>query len=242
MQRFQVFIWPDTFPPFDQLAQRQPIDAQERERAASILGVLPTLTLEGLGSVHPSGDGAPLTYTPEAQEIFDQWELAHATEVRDMTRSESYRAHLGKQPSTFARLATIFHALEVAAVGVEKHPHPARVGQESAALAGLWCEYLTGHARKLWGEGQRGDVLDAREVLRFIERGSVRDGQRVSEARAALAQGKAGMTGPRLKAALALLEACGAVKGEKIPSSSERGGRPSELLRIHPQALDALDF
>lgn len=239
LQRFQVFIYPDTFPPFDQAAQRQPLDAQEREAAAAVLDALPGLTLAGLGSIHPSGDGAALTYTPAAQSIYDAWEVEHAAQVRDMGKGEAYRAHLGKQPGTFARLAMIFHALDVAAVGVDRHPHPAQVGEESAALAGLWCEYLTAHARKLWSEGQRADVLDAREVLRFIERGSVRDGQKVSEARAALAQGKAGMTGPRLMGALELLEGCGAVKVEKLPPAGERGGRPSPLLRIHPQALDA---
>lgn len=239
LQRFQVFIYPDIFPPFDQAAQRQPLDAQAREAAAAVLDALPGLTLAGLGSIHPSGDGAPLTYTPEAQAIYDAWEVEHASQVRDMSKGEAYRAHLGKQPGTFARLALIFHALGVTAAGADRHPHPAQVGEESAVLAALWCEYLTPHARKLWSEGRRADVLDAREVLRFIERGSVRDGQKVSEARAALAQGKAGMTGPRLKAALELLEGCGAVRVEKLPPAGERGGRPSPLLRIHPQALDA---
>ncbi|MDV6376093.1 DUF3987 domain-containing protein [Deinococcus arenicola] len=239
LQRFQVFIYPDTFPPFDQAAQRQPLDVQEGERAGAVLDALPGLTLELLGSIHPSGDGAPLIYSPEAQMVYDVWEVDHAAQVRDMSRGEAYRAHLGKLPSTFARLALIFHALSVVEVGVDRHPNPAQVGEESALLAALWCAALIPHARKLWGEGRRRDVLDAREVLRFIERGSVRDAQKVSEVRAALAQGKAGMTGPRLAAALELLEACGAVRVDKLPPAGERGGRPSPLLRIHPQALDA---
>ncbi|CAM3980861.1 DUF3987 domain-containing protein [Deinococcus frigens] len=239
LQRFQLFVWPDRWPEFNQEAQHRGVDREVREGAAAVLDVLPTLTAEVLGSVYPSGDAAPLTYTPEAQAVFNAWEVAHERAKRDMSKGEAYRSHISKQPGTFARLALTFHALSVAEVGVDRHPAPAQVGEESAALAGLWCEYLTPHARKLWSEGRRRDVLDAREVLRFIERGSVRDAQKVSEVRAALAQGKAGMTGPRLTAALELLEGCGAVRVEKLPPAGERGGRPSPMLRIHPQALDA---
>jgi hypothetical protein len=92
------------------------------------------------------------------------------------------------------------------------------------------------HALKLWGEGRRGDVLDAGEVLRFIERGRIRDGQKVTEARAVLAEGKAGMTGERLTAALRVLEGCGAARVETVTNGK---GRPSKVLRLHPDVLDA---
>lgn len=241
LQRFQVFIWPDAFPPFDQAAQRQPLSPEVRARAAAVLDVLPTLTLETLGSTYPSGDGAPLTYTPDAQAVFDTWEVEHAQAVRDPCKGEAYRSHLGKQPGTFARLALLFHALEVAAAGgLEYHPHPAQVGEEPAALAGAWCEYLTAHARKLWREGRRVDVQDARAVLGYIERGRIQDGQKVSEVRRVLADNRAGFTGERLRAALGVLEACGAVKVD-TPPAGEKGGRPSPVLRVHPDALAALD-
>ena len=190
LQRFQVFIWPDAFPLFDQIAQREAVDAQQRSAAHSVLDALGALTLPALGSTYPSGDGAPLIYTPEAQSIYDAWEVQHEAQKRDTATGEAYRSHLAKQSGTFARLALIFHALDVAALG-GAHAHPARVGAQSAALAGDWCEYLATHARKLWREGRRLDVQDAREVLRFVERGSVTDGQKISDARKALAQGRA---------------------------------------------------
>jgi len=230
LQRFQLFIWPDTFPAFDQAQQREPLSVQLREGAAAVL--------DALGSIAPSGSG-PLRYTSEAQRIYDAWEVEHAAAVRDMGRGEAYRAHLGKQPSTFARLALVFHALDVAALGVA-HPDPAHVGEAAAGLAADWCDYLRPHALKLWGEGRRGDVLDAREVLRFVERGRIRDGQKVSEARAVLAEGKAGMNGERLGAALRVLESCGAVRVETITPASGTG-RPSKVLRLNPDALEAAE-
>ena len=48
------------------------------------------------------------------------------------------------------------------------------------------------------------------------------------------------MTGQRLSAALTLLEASGGVK-VITPPTGGKGGRPSPLLRLHPQALDLLD-
>lgn len=236
LQRFQLFIWPDVYPEYDQNAQRVPLDPQLSERAAAVLDALPSLTLEALGSTYPSGGAAPLSYTPAAQAIYDAWEVEHEKAKRDAGTSEAYRSHISKQSGTFARLALTFHALDVAALGVSGHPHPSRVGEESATLAALWCEYLTYHAKKLWREGRRLDVLDAKEVLRFIERGSVQDGQKVTAARAQLAQGRAGMTGARLDAALKVLEACGAVRVEVIKPAT---GRPSKVLRVHPDALDA---
>ena len=241
LQRFQVFIWPDTFPPFDQLAQREPVSAEVREAAAAVLAALDTLTPENLGSVYPSGSPAPLTYIPEAQAVYDAWEVEHAQAVRDMSRGEAYRAHLGKQPGTFARLALIFHALEVAALG-EAHPHPSRVGETAAALAWAWVDYLTPHAKKLWREGRRADVLDARVVLGYVERGRIVDGQKFTEARRVLAEGKAGMTGPRLDAALKVLAECEAVRVEiSTPPGGKAGGRPVKTLRVNPDALAALD-
>lgn len=237
LQRFQLFLWPDTFPAFNQAEQREPLSVALREQAAAVLDALGALSLAGLGSTYPGGDGAPLGYTPAAQRIYDAWEVEHAAAVRDLGRGEAYRAHLGKQPATFARLALVFHALDVAAAGAA-HPDPAHVGEQAAGLAADWCDYLRPHALKLWGEGRRGDVLDAREVLRFIERGRIRDGQKVSEARAVLAEGKAGMTGERLGAALRVLEGCGAVRVETVTPASGTG-RPSKVLRLNPDALDA---
>ena len=229
-------------PEFDQTAQREPVSAELREAAAALLSKLGTLTPESLGSTYPSGSPAPLTYTPEAQAVFDTWERQHAAQVRDMSRGEAYRAHLGKQPGTFARLALIFHALDVAALGVAQHPHPSRVGAEAAALAAVWCEYLTAHARKLWREGRRADVLDARTVLQYAERGRIVDGQKIAEARRVLAEGRAGMTGPRLDAALKVLADCGAARVEvSTPPAGRAGGRPVKTLRLHPDALAALD-
>lgn len=236
LQRFQVFIWPDTFPPFDQAAQREPIPQTVRDAAAAVLDALPGLNLDALGT-----GGAPLTYTPEAQAVYDAWEVQNAAQARDGQRGEAYRAHLGKQPRTFAQLATVLHALDVAAAGgPEAHPHPAQVGEVAALQAQAWCEYLAAHIEKLWGEGRRRDVLDARDVLRFIERGRVLDGQKLGEVRRVLADSKAGFTGERLRAALGVLQSCGAVRVER-GEAGPKGGRPVETLRIHPDALQALD-
>lgn len=242
LQRFQVFVWPDSRPAFDQAAQHEGVSRKLREAAAAVLDALPSLTAEALGSVYPSGGPAPLLYTPEAQAVFNAWEVQNDREKNDMSRGEAYRSHVSKQPSTFARLALIFHALDVAALGVAQHPHPSRVGAEAAALAAVWCEYLTAHARKLWREGRRADVLDARTVLEYAERGRIVDGQKIAEARRVLAEGRAGMTGPRLDAALKVLEGCGAVRVEvSTPPGGRAGGRPVKTLRLHPDALAALD-
>lgn len=242
LQRFQVFIWPDALPAYCQAQQREPVDEACREAAAAVLDALGTLSAEGLGSVYPGGAPAPLTYTPEAQAVYDAWEVQHAAEVRDLSRGEAYRAHLGKLPGTFARLALVFHALEVGALGVGVHPNPARVGVEAAVLAALWCEYLTPHARKLWREGRRADVIDARAVLRFVERGRVCDGQKVADVRRALSEAREALTGPRLEAALKVLGECGAVRVESsTPPAGKTGGRPVRTLRVHPDALAALD-
>ena len=215
----------------------------QRRAAADLLDRLPELTFEALGlGLLPDGTQAPLTYTPEAQAVYNGWAIKQEAEKRNLARGENYRAYISKQFGTFARLALIFHALDVlAAGGPSKHPNPAQVGLDSAALAGLWCNYLAQHARKLWGEGRRSDVLDAVRVLRAIERGTVRDGQKVTEVRAALAQNAGGMNSKRLTDALELLQSCGAVKMERVAPRGAKGGRPLEIIRLHPDALQVLD-
>lgn len=239
LQRFQLFIWPDSAPPFDQAAQRLPLNKDVKEAAARLLDALPSLMLTDLGSIYPSGEGALLVYTPQAQAVFDTWEVEHEREKRDMSLGEAYRSHISKQPATFARLALLFHALEVVAAGGPRHhPQPAQVGEEAAMLAAAWCDYLGLHARKLWREGRRTDVLDARAVLGYIERGRIQDGQRVSEVRRVLAENRERFTGERLQAALRVLQECGAVE-VVTPEQGKQGGRPSPVLRVNPQALDA---
>ena len=242
LQRFQVFIWPDHFPEFDQAAQRQGVAREVSEAAAALLDTLPSLTAAALGNTFLSGDGAPLMFTEEAQTIYDGWEVEHEQAKRDARTGEAYRSHISKQSGTLARLALALHLLDVAALGVAKHPHPARVGAEAVTLAALWCEYLTRHLRKLWGEGRRSDVQDARTVLEFVERGRVLDGQRVADVRKVLADAGRALDTRRLDAALSLLSECGAARVESGPASGGKaGGRPIKTLRLHPDALAVLD-
>lgn len=233
LQRFQLFVWADTLPEYDQAALRRPIPADLRTRGLLDLKRLAAINHENVGCVDDAGHPIPLQYSAEAQAIYDCWEAKNAREIRDTTLGEAYRAHIAKQPSTFARIAMIMHCLDVVSDGA--YPQAHNVSAQAAELAARWCDYLVAHARKLWGEGAKQDVLDAQHIYQLIERGRVKPGKQADLAKY-LRESDSDIRTDRLQAALAVLVDCNVIQIDK-GQSGKAGGRPTAYIRIHPDLM-----
>ncbi|MHA0034234.1 DUF3987 domain-containing protein [Deinococcus sp. PESE-13] len=233
LQRFQLFIWCNDLPAYDQEALRRPISAHLRQHGTLSLKRLADLTAENMGCVDDVGHPMPLQYSIDAQTTYDQWEARNAHEIRDTAFGEAYRAHIAKQPSTFARIAMIMHCLNV--VGDGAHPQAYEVSAQAAELAARWCDYLAAHARKLWGEGAKQDVLDAQHIYQLIERGRVKPGKQADLAKY-LRESGSEIRSDRLQAALAVLADCNVIRIDK-GQSGKSGGRPTAYIRIHPDLM-----
>jgi hypothetical protein len=75
--------------------------------------------------------------------------------------------HFGKFEKLFCSIALILHLAE-GAIGPVK--------ASSALRAAAWCEYLAGHARRIYGLVEAAKVVTARMVSRRLADGKLMDG------------------------------------------------------------------
>ena len=224
LQRFQLLLWVDPVRDvkyIDQLPDQAALD-----RTFAIYKGLHELDPASLGAApDPSTKIPMLHFEPDAQEVFVNWyvsllEEAHSPEFRD---APAYQAHLGKLGTLMARLALIFHLVEV--IGGET---PSPVSLEAAELAIRWTDFFKAHARKVYANEIETGVHAAYLLVEKIEAGEVSNGQHLRDLYRRNWPGL--KTKEEVCEALTVLEAHGWARLEK----QETGSRPKEVIRLNP--------
>ena len=96
--------------------------------------------------------------------------------------------------------------------------------------AAAWCEYLEGHARRVYASGENPALEGARALLSRIRKGDVKDADTVRNVYRGREWSRLS-TAEEVNAAAAVLEEYGWLRVEK---KTDTGGRPSTVLRLHP--------
>jgi hypothetical protein len=156
-----------------------------------------------------------------AQEIFVEW----CTELHTLhiayEQNPLMQQHLGKFEKLFCSIALILHLAE-GSIGP--------VTATSALRAAAWCEYLTGHARRIYGLVEAAKVSTARMLSRRIAQGKLEDGFTVRDV---VRKQWAGLTtAMQAEGSLDILEDYGHVQSS-VPLNSV--GRPTVRYFINPQ-------
>lgn len=233
VQRLQLGVWPDTLPDYDEKAEenvkRDP-DYDARKKAFAIF--------ERLAHFDPLKYGARkvneipvFRFAPDAQELFGDFrrELEHRVRKDDeLLGNEPLANHFTKYRATMPGLALAAHfAFEAAA---EPEDYGNRVSLRAAQIGKAWCTFLEAHARKLYAGGSGEAAYSPSETLcDAIEERRIVDGMALRTIYRW--HWPALDTADRLKAALAPLVAANWARIE----ASQTGGRPSEILRLHPR-------
>src|SRR5216684_4331365 len=144
LQRFQLAVWPDGGGQWRNV-DRWP-DAAARTRVVELFQRLHTLELAGVGAEDLTPDEVPfLRFEAAAQELFDAWRGDLEQRLRTEEDHPVLLSHVAKYRSLMPSLALIGHLID----GVDgKTSGP--VSRAAAARAIAWCEYLHGHARRLY--------------------------------------------------------------------------------------------
>ncbi|GEM_PF-638869 len=143
LQRFQIAIWPDIEASSD-LVDRKPDDEALNhicKLVRDIIDEVPNQILE-----LKLGEGVHLDV--EAQKLFDEWQKKNkeaAIYYRDM-ECTALEAHLSKYPSLVSSLALIFWVVDLLDNAVEG----SAVNAINMQRAIKWCDFLTGHAFRLF--------------------------------------------------------------------------------------------
>ncbi len=232
LQRFQLLVWPD--PPSGpwRNVDRYP-DGEAKNRAYAVYEALDVLDPEKCGAVaEREGDIPTVGFSPEAQGVFDAWRHELEAKLRNGEASEAFVSHLAKYRSLMPSLTLVFHLVGTADGTADAG---GRVGVASAARAAAWCEYLEGHARRVYASGENPPLEGARALLARIRKGDVKDGDAVRSVYRGRQWSRLS-TSEEVNAAATLLEDYGWLRVEK----AETGGRPTTLLRLHPSLKEEI--
>jgi hypothetical protein len=265
LQRFQVLVWPTEDLPAFKLVDREP-DHAAKDRLQSIYRYLFNFTPPAEGFVGFDGASEGVSYgilhfTGEAQQFYDQWIVDLENRLRS-PRARAHRAylsHLSKYRSLLPALAALFHLVDVATHETDRqnrrNPHPTepqprattdetdatptatRISLDATIRASALVDFLDEHARKVYDVEISGERHAAATLLDHLAAGHAQDGITVRDLQR---KGWKGLDRERLDAALAYLEARGWVRVERL-SPGEAGGRPSTIVRTHPNLGELWD-
>lgn len=224
IQRFQVLVYPQQ--PSWEWRDRYPVKGA-REAIRDLFDRLASFdpTLDGAA---PADDFVKLPhfcFDDAAQKIFIEWDTELNRERIPNETNPLMQQHLGKFEKLFCAIALILHLAEgrIGAVTVE-----------SAMRAAAWCDYLEGHARRIYGLVETGKVNTAKMLARRISEGKLPNG---FTARDVYKKGWSGIkTTSDAEAALSILEENYWVQGFEAVTEI---GRPTMRFNINPQARGA---
>jgi phage/plasmid primase-like uncharacterized protein len=219
VQRFQVMVYPNAVPWV--WCDRYPVKGA-REAVRDVF--------DRLASFDPVQDGATqpddfvklphFQFDDEAQEVFIEWceqlNLVHIANEQDPLM----RQHFGKFEKLFCSLALVLHLAE---------GHIGNVKMDNALRAAAWCDYLAGHARRIYGMVEGAKVATARTLCRRIREGKLKPGFTVRDV---LRKCWTGLTTSlQVEAALLILEEHHYLRSY---DSTHGTGRPTTQYDINP--------
>jgi hypothetical protein len=208
LPRFQLAVFPD--PPKDwRYLDRQPNQAAQEE-AWRVFQRLNALDVTKLGGERSDFIDVPfLRFTPEAQELFAEWQTSLMTRLRTGREPPFIESHLAKFPALVARLALVIHLADGDA---------GAVSAEALGKALDWSVYLEGHARRIYAPVTDNGLTAAHALLtkrgEFDGKFTLRDLQR---------KGWAGLDRESLQGGLDWLTDFGYL----TVTTEDTGGRPT---------------
>lgn len=220
IQRFQVLVYPDPVP--WEWRDRYPVKGA-REAVRDLF--------DRLASFDPLQDGAApaddfvkldhFYFDDAAQELFIVWSTELHRELIAKEQNPLMQQHLGKFEKLFCAVALILHLAE---------GNIGPVTLDSAVRAAAWCEYLQGHARRIYGMVDAAKINTARTLGRRIAEGKLPDN---FTARDVWKKGWGSIkTTADAESALAVLEEYGWLVSYEV---TEQPGRPTSRYAINPK-------
>lgn len=217
MQRFQLTVWPDISPTWENI-DRLP-DREARENAYRVFETISHYKPKNATSVSAYDEIPFLRFTHEAQELFTEWRTELEHRLRNNDEPPCLEAHLAKYRSLIPSLALLLHVADnkTGSVGIT---------ELEKALA--WGEYLESHARRVYSLGTKADIESAQRLLKQLQKGALEDPFTLRDV---YRHGWSGLTTPQeAESALVTLEEYHYIQR----TSSTTGGRPTELFWINP--------
>jgi len=160
-----------------------------------------------------------LGFSLGAQEDFNRWIVGLMNRIQSLP--DSFASHLSKYRKTLPAYAMLCEIVD--------GNHPESISLESWQKALRFGSYLESHARRIYQNNLIPERVSAVALGELIVHGELQDGSTVREL---IRRGRKELDSPeQVHKALGVLEACGWIRVER----TSNGGRPSEVIRVHPK-------
>lgn len=232
VQRLQLAVYPDK-PKWDYVDEYA--DKPARDNAFSLIQAIDSSDFASISYDADEYNSFPYTrFDSEAQELFKQWLIDWETQVLP-SESGLLLEHFTKFRSLLPSLALIFHV-----VNCEADPNNISSTQkrlvtvEATQMALCWIDYLQSHARRIYGLLDTVSVVAAKDLLRHLKAGDLKDSFKAREVRQ---KGWTGLTTAEdVDSALSELIARNWLI-EVMPPPPANGRPEAPHYRIHPKIL-----
>ncbi|HEY2470150.1 MAG TPA: YfjI family protein [Terracidiphilus sp.] len=226
IQRFQLLIWPEKLPSWSYEDRRR--DASAFKLAESAYRAIANINVDS---------PRQMKFDDEAQAHFVGWLTRFMnSQVLQGDLHPSLESHFSKYRSLMPSLALLFSLAD----GLHEH-----VGLEQAIRAERWCEYLMGHARRVYAARTDPGYSAALALKSKIERGMVGDSEGRFTVRDIYRNEWRELSSPeQVRKAIAVLEDHNWVREYEDDNPLEdalglrRPGRPTEVYLVNPRILD----
>jgi hypothetical protein len=220
IQRFQVMVYPNSVP--WEWRDRYPVKGA-REAVRDLFDRLAVFDPVQDGAT-PHNDFVKLPhfyFDDAAQDVFVEWCTELHTVHIAKEQNPLMQQHFGKFEKLFCAIALILHLAE-GSIGP--------VTANSALRAAAWCQYLAGHARRIYGMVEAAKVSTARRVSRRLADGKLEDGFTLRDM--VRKQWSGVTTALQADTALAILEESGHVQSQ---DGINQVGRPTVRYFVNPK-------
>lgn len=231
MQRFQLIVYPDISKDWKNI-DRWP-ETQAKNNAFAIYEWLANLQPESLRAEQDDEGRWFLRFSEVAQKFFNEWFVDLNLSLRSGGfEHPAIESHFSKYKSLMPSLALIFQLIEEAANKTEGMENPCQISLVNAELAAQWCQFLTEHAKRIYGLGISGTAIHAKTLAKHLQAGDLQDG---FTARELYFKGWAGLsTAKAVERPLEMLESLGWIQSVQL----ETGGKPKTVFLINPRIAE----
>lgn len=161
IQRFQAMVWPDPKEIWELISG---ISISELELPIKkIFDCLDRLEFD------PEGNPIILSFVPDAQEKFDQWQSDFEKKIRSGILPPHLEAHLSKYKKLLPALCLILEHLKQAIEG----NHPQLISAEILIDALQWIDFFESHARRIYGSGVNTILKGAKDLITRLKNGNI---------------------------------------------------------------------
>jgi putative DNA primase/helicase len=168
LQRFQLLIHPDEVKEW-KLVDKVP-NKEAQHDASMIMRNLASMNFCEYGAVQEGEETPYFCFTDHAQHTFFVWLTELEREKLTAEEEPILLEHFAKYRKLMPSLALIFHLINVAS-GKARGAIPVKCVERAAA----WCEYLEGHARRIYTSSVTAEYQAARNLVRKIQKGELHD-------------------------------------------------------------------